>query len=220
MNAKTLAAATAVLALSAGAASASVTFTPYGGGSLVPAGFQVVTQFAGGPPPTDLPAGDALTGNGNFVTGSLVDMWAAPALSGSTFDTNQYLAVLTGESETLSLGAGVKQLSVYVGSLDSYNDLDFTFAGPGVTYTGAQLAGVSSGVDSGDQTAGDSNGFFTFSFAQPITSVTFGSTGNSFEIAAIGASSVPEPATWAMLLTGFVGLGGMLRSRKQVLATA
>jgi len=31
---------------------------------------------------------------------------------------------------------------------------------------------------------------------------------------------VPEPATWAMMLTGFFGLGGVLRSRRRVTATA
>jgi hypothetical protein len=31
-------------------------------------------------------------------------------------------------------------------------------------------------------------------------------------------SSVPEPAAWTMMLTGFVGLGGILRSRRRRLA--
>src|SRR5580704_11348854 len=213
MGSKTIAAALA-LALTASAAHAAVTFTPYGGGVTTPAGYTVVTKFSGGPPPTDLAPGYSFSGTGQFVTGSLVDEWAAPALSGSTFDTGQYLAILDGESETLTVAPGVTKLSVYVGSLDSYNDLDFTFSGPGVSYTGAQLAAMSTGVDSGNQTAGESNGLFTFTFAQPIDSVTFGSTGNSFEIAAIGAAGsggVPEPATWAMLLTGFFGIGGLMR---------
>ncbi len=222
MQTKTIAAALA-LALAASAAHAAVTFTPYGAGSTTPAGYTVVTQFSGGPPPTDLAPGFALSGTGQFVTGNSIDNWAAPALSGSSFDTGQYLAVLTGESETLTVAPGVTKLSVYVGSLDSYNDLDFTFSGPGVSYTGAELASMSGAVDSGDQSAGSSNGLFTFTFDKPIDSVTFGSTGNSFEIAAIGASAaggVPEPATWSMLLTGFFGIGGLLRRRGTRLAAA
>ncbi|HKR87036.1 MAG TPA: PEPxxWA-CTERM sorting domain-containing protein, partial [Phenylobacterium sp.] len=32
--------------------------------------------------------------------------------------------------------------------------------------------------------------------------------------------AVPEPATWAMMLTGFFGLGGMLRARRRQGAAA
>ncbi|MGZ6016329.1 MAG: PEPxxWA-CTERM sorting domain-containing protein, partial [Phenylobacterium sp.] len=32
------------------------------------------------------------------------------------------------------------------------------------------------------------------------------------------AGGVPEPATWAMMLTGFFGLGSMLRRRRAALA--
>jgi hypothetical protein len=55
-------------------------------------------------------------------------------------------------------------------------------------------------------------------FASDITNVA-GSTGN------IGAntiktvtSAVPEPATWAIMLMGFGGLGAMLRQRRQQVA--
>ena len=40
----------------------------------------------------------------------------------------------------------------------------------------------------------------------------------SFDITAV--SAVPEPATWAMLLLGFGGIGVMLRGRRKALALA
>ena len=47
---------------------------------------------------------------------------------------------------------------------------------------------------------------------------TWGSGANQNFMLDIGAA-VPEPATWAMLLTGFAGLGAMMRSRRRM-ATA
>jgi PEP-CTERM motif len=38
--------------------------------------------------------------------------------------------------------------------------------------------------------------------------------------AATIAAAVPEPATWAMMLAGFFGLGGMIRARRRVVAIA
>jgi hypothetical protein len=38
-------------------------------------------------------------------------------------------------------------------------------------------------------------------------------------IGAAATGGVPEPATWAMMLTGFVGVGVLLRRRPPVLLT-
>jgi hypothetical protein len=84
--------------------------------------------------------------------------------------------------------------------------------GPAMSFTGATLAAMASGgaMDNGNQTAGSSNGlfYFVFSPSEKVTSVTLGSTGNSLEVAGLSVSSaIPEPATWAMMLIGFTGLG-------------
>ena len=175
------------------AAHAGVTFVPYGN---PPPGATLVTDFA-------TLAGD--TGNAELFTGSDPDA-AAPALSSTTRDAASYLAVEGGESETLALPAAL-DVEIYVGSLDSYNTI--TFGGPGgasYTYTGSLLATLTTAIDNGDQQSGSSNGLFDFSFAAPVTSVTFTSSQNSLEVASV-SSAVPEPSTWAMMLLGFAGLG-------------
>ena len=77
---------------------------------------------------------------------------------------------------------------------------------------GPQLAAMATGgpAATGNQTSGASNGLFYFVFSpdEAVTSVTLGSTGNSLEVAGVSVSTiVPEPATWAMMLIGFTGLG-------------
>jgi hypothetical protein len=60
---------------------------------------------------------------------------------------------------------------------------------------------------------------FVFYFATPQTSITFGS--NTPNLSGInfyrGVAAVPEPATWGMMLLGFVGLAFAFRqSRRKV----
>jgi hypothetical protein len=169
------------------AAHAGVTFIPYGN----PGATLVTDSLAGG------------TGTASLFTGSDSDA-AAPALSSTTRDTASYLVVEGGESETLVLPAAW-HVDIYVGSLDPYNTI--SFGGPGaVSYTGGDLATLTHAIDDGDQQSGSSNGLFAFSFAAPVTSVTFTSSQNSLEVASV-SSAVPEPSTWAMMLLGFAGLG-------------
>jgi hypothetical protein len=211
-------AAFALLALAA-AAHASVSFVGYG--TALPPGETTITNFA-------TLAG--ATGTAGLFTGSQVGVSAAPAFSVSTFDTASYLSLQGGESETLSL-ASSRQISIYVGSLDSYNTI--TFGGPGGdSFTGGQLAAMTVALDDGNQTASSSNGRFIFDFSAPVTSVTFFSGSNAFEIASVASGSngfeiarvteaVPEPAAWALMLVGVGGMGAALRAgRKPVSVTA
>jgi hypothetical protein len=43
---------------------------------------------------------------------------------------------------------------------------------------------------------------------------SFGSTGQSFTFSLLGNSAVPEPGTWLLLFTGFLGIGGLSRRRR------
>ena len=153
-------------------------------------------------------AGTLFTGSnlpGTFFTVSDPDVAAAPEFSTGP-DTAPFLVVEGGnETETLALLAPAWHVDIYVGSLDSYNTI--SFGGPGAaSYTGGELAALTGAIDDGDQWSRSSNGLFEFSFAAPVTSVTFGSSANSLEVASV-ASAVPEASTWAMMLIGFTGLG-------------
>ncbi len=216
---KTLLIAAAAAALLAGSASAATSITFAGYQTPLNAGETLVTNFDS---PVSTAMGYHLSGDAAFLTGSSGD-GAAPAFSAITRDPTQYLSIEGGQSESLTTPS-LGEISFYIGSLDSYNSITFTLKG-GLTetYNGTQIAAlaVPTAVANGDQQSGNTNGRYSFSFDKPITGVTLASSGNSFEISNIGASAVPEPATWAMMLVGFGGLGGMLRaSRRKGLVAA
>ena len=60
----------------------------------------------------------------------------------------------------------------------------------------------------GQGTTGEVNGTNGFLAVLPVASGEIQPGG--------GMSAVPEPATWALLISGFFGVGGLVRSRKKV----
>ena len=62
---------------------------------------------------------------------------------------------------------------------------------------------------------------FNFTNAGGYDTIVLSTTndGSGFALGFTAGFSVPEPATWAMMLTGFLGLGAVMRSRRK-LATA
>jgi hypothetical protein len=77
------------------------------------------------------------------------------------------------------------------------------------------LFGASNGIQAnGCQVPTNCNQFFTFTGTggDKLTGFSLSSTSNSFEITNI--SAVPEPATWAMMILGFLGVGFLAYRRK------
>lgn len=205
------AAALGFLALPAGAAT-SVTFVGYQF-SLNPGEF-LVTDFD-----APIAPGFTLSGTGSIMTGNNAS-GAAPATSPTTADTTQFLSVL-GNSFSLVSGPALRQVSLYIGSLDTYNTVSFTGAGGfSQSFTGAQLNAATVAFDeaNGNQVGLNTNGRYTFRFDQGVTGVRLDSTANSLEVSNIGAVAVPEPSTWALMIVGFGSAGALIRRRRSTLA--
>lgn len=84
----------------------------------------------------------------------------------------------------------------------------------GITYIGVHFGDAGTGL--GDRTV-----FYEFNFGtQGNTGITLNTSGFSNAVLYFTGGSVPEPATWAMMLLGFLGMGVALRRRRTAVALA
>jgi PEP-CTERM motif len=123
-----------------------------------------------------------------------------------------YMAILSGQSETLKFSHQMDIFGLYWGSIDTYNSVEFLL-------NGAQVGAIIKGSDlaapiaaTGNQLGANSNAYVTFSNLL-FDEVILSSSGNSFEFSNVAAAA-PEPATWAMMILGFGGVGFMASRRK------
>ncbi len=158
-------------------------------------------------------------------------------------DTGAYQALGTGgaslfDFRTYFTGKQVRSLSVYVGSVDTYNFIDVLDSSLNTigTISGSQLPG-----NNGDQGASITNRrlYINFATTENVGGLRFRSDGVAFEYDTIGASSaiftlppgnpttppvlppatsVPEPAAWALMIAGFVMTGFASRRRGRAVA--
>jgi hypothetical protein len=217
-------AAALILAFGSAANAVVITDTP-GSAAVVAATTPGSITFDGPGYPAPLIVPNTTPANGNFTFGAATfsggglvvnnagggsqGIYASPA-----FDTTNYMAVIADHQETITYSAVQKSFGLYWGSIDTYNTIAF-FNGvtPVASYTGATLPFAVNPF--GDQGAPGSNQYVTFSDLL-FTSVVFGSVGhNSFEFDNVASvAAVPEPATWAMMILGFLG-GGFVAYRRK-----
>jgi PEP-CTERM motif len=185
------------LALTGAAGAVTVTLTP---GPADPDYFASIPVGE-----SDFSVGTTLwSGTGKTEQGSLQGQYAAPL-----GDTNVYMAVQNGKTETVTFATPQNSIRIYWGSIDAMN-VDGILNQVSVTVDGYTLTGsdlVALGANGkGNQGTPADNEWVSITGLQAFTTVAFSDSGkNAFEFS-LGAP-VPEPATWAMMTLGFVGLG-------------
>ena len=171
--------------------------------------------------------GFTLTG-GYVITSGTSNNGAAPAGDGS-----KYLYVssaLSPNNATLTSPFALKSIGFYWGSIDAYNSVDVLGSvNGGATQTLFTLGGSALPPSNGDRSTAQSNQRVTFTAGngEAITGLRFASTGVAFELddvagklgggGSIGA--VPEPASWALFVSGFGLIGLATRRRNRGVTT-
>lgn len=162
---------------------------------------------------SSMPAGVVRTG-GSLMTGTS-GLGAQPFGS----DGSRYLSVVGRDQAEIrdTLAAGYGAISLYLGSIDTYNMISILDTSGGViaSFPGNFFASNANG----NQTSPQTNRLLTFT--RSGSDAAFGgiriqSAGNSAEVENVRFSSpIPEPASWAMMMAGF-GIIGFVMRRRQV----
>ncbi len=203
----------------AGAANAAITTSILGNyGSYVAAGQTIVQDFDA----ALAPGYSFGTTNPFFIgTGSANGLYAEPPGTPGNYIAVQSANGTDGSATLTSLGGGFTNFSLFMGSPDTYNSISFTFLnGDVVTLNGTQISnGGTLFPTTGDQSLAYR---VNFNFGGDVAkSVTLQSIGqNAYESDGWAVSAVPEPATWAMMITGFGLAGAAIRRRRNILAVA
>jgi hypothetical protein len=181
--------------------------------------FEVTTNFV--PPKDDtmsLPVGSTAMPGWTVINGSLA--WIGPNNPfGLTAQNGSYFLDLTdyrdnvpygGVSQTIATTAGDHYaLTFYLGSSAQYGVPDSIFAS----------AGSASGIfTSTDPTSNNAWQLETLLFTATGSSTLISLVGNSGDhyigLDNVAVEAVPEPATWVMMILGFLGVGLVAYRRK------
>jgi hypothetical protein len=197
-------------------ASATVFFSFEAGAATPGGGYTVIDNF-------DTLAGVAVSGVAGQVQIKVPpsDSSGAPPANSSPAGT-AYLSVLAGGIANIAL-ANVSAFQFDWGSIDTYNTLTiFTNFGFGTVIPGT-MSSTFVNPANGDQVSPGTNGRFTVFSDSPgeyFTGIQLESSTNSFEIDNLAIATVPEPATWAMMILGFGAAGSLIRRRRAMALTA
>ncbi|UTP41654.1 PEPxxWA-CTERM sorting domain-containing protein [Phenylobacterium sp. LH3H17] len=202
-------AATATVVATAASAAVIVTSTNGPDALPLPAGQTVLLDFESGPYPLSV-----LSGNYSIQTGGLPNQYAAPWQDLTNFIVVPATGSPSPQSATIHVGSlisgPVHTFSFYWGSNDQFNEVRLHTAG-GTT--------IIPGSGSGQQGLPQTNQRYNFTLSgldTQLVGIELYSNGKAFEADDFAfKSGVPEPATWAMMIMGFGGVGSMVRSARR-----
>jgi hypothetical protein len=199
--------------------------------ATMPASISVIGQA--GAPETGLPPGQSLLvgfdapnasgvtefSSGNVITaaGSIGGVRAAPAGNGSVYRSLGAGGQSTFDFSGWTKGAPLASFSFEWGSIDGYNFVDFLNRRGETVWT---MAGSDFPQFNGDQAAAITNQRLLISFQREadVAAVRMRSKGAAFEFdklaGAAATGTVPEPASWLMMIIGFGFVGFGLRRKR------
>lgn len=163
---------------------------------------------------------------GQAVQGSVVDVYAAPYISGSNDvgfgsqtsgpDVSTYVSAGGTNSSYVELVLPIQaeEVGLLWGSIDTYNTLELLEDGSVVgTVTGSQAAAAAGVPASGDQGI-DGTAYVTVTNSTPFNAIEGLSSQYAFEFDNIAYSTdpvhIPEPSSLPMLLMGLGLIGGAI----------
>ena len=197
--------------------------------ALLSTGAEAAVSFTSFAFDTHAPApGQVLVNNFDGVTNPAFSFFGGSIRIGNTVnqavqpfgDATHYEAAQFAHPFILS-GPELKSLSLYIGSLDTYNSMTFLGAGGFVqTLSGAALGAPANGSTTSALT--NRQFFFTFDAGDRVNEIIFATKQPAFEFDNIYAAvaGVPEPATWTMLILGFGTIGFLLRRQRDLMVPA
>jgi hypothetical protein len=163
-------------------------------------------DFTGPPPP---PGTTFNLGTGSIQTTTIPNTSVTPF--GLTPVGANYLAVQAGagSSFTFPITSNLTYFGLLWGSVDNYNTITFSGIGGTQSFTGSNVLAADPTLVN-HSTGANGTDYVNFSnFGPGFNTVTFTAGQPAFELANVSytVSAVPEPATWAMMILGFLGIG-------------
>jgi hypothetical protein len=206
------AAACSALALSAAPASAAVNLVTNGS-------FETPAGSVGAAGYTTFSAGSEPAGFGWDVTTNSVDLVTYAGPYGAAPPTASSGAVFLDLVGTGSTGGISQTVSGLTAGKSYYLEFDYTnnFHSIGEAAATATIGNLVATKSSSSGTFAHYSGTFTANTASELltfTNTIGGGNGGLF-IDNVSVSAVPEPASWALMMLGVFGLGGLLRTQRR-----
>jgi hypothetical protein len=150
-----------------------------------------------------------------------IDAVSGVDLTAASLDSNSINATATGTLDTLNIFVSASDITSFSGAVKALSGLTVNFLTPGWTVTESTFEDNSNtvfGMGTLLATNSFTSGPDTFTALTPVSVTAPFSVTEEFVIKSNGLSgaanntidlsgSVPEPATWAMLVLGFAGIG-------------